>query len=190
MKLVIGLVGEKRAGKETFTDLLKEFLPAGTILVRMRFSDIISEILDILGIPKTRENMQRLPIALIREFGAGTITNAMKKRLTSAKMDLMIVDGVRRLTDAAMIKSIPESKLVYVTAGALVRYERAKNSNAKIGEESITFEKFLEQDQAEIEKEIPLIGAAADFGIQNEGSVEEFRRQVQKFYQLYISAGQ
>lgn len=180
MKTYIGLVGEKLSGKETFTKALREFMGPDVIIEKLRFSDIIADMLDILGLPKTRENMQKLPILLMGGFGADVITNAMKIRLEKSNANIIVLDGIRRFTDAKMLRKLPSSFLIYITASPEVRFQRVKSRNEKIGESSISLERFLEQEKAEIEREIPLIGKTADYTIENNSSLAEFKEKVRK----------
>ncbi len=176
--IVIGLVGEKGGGKGTFTDLLKEELSTRHIVL-VRFSDIISDILHILGKSKTRENMQKIPIALMKEFNdPAIITKAMKSRIQNIQADLVILDGIRTLADEHLLRNFEKNLLIYVTASAETRHQRARLRAEKLDEALMTFDEFLKQDQAEIELLIPSIGTRADYIIQNEQGLEEYREKV------------
>lgn len=187
--IVIGLTGEKRGGKGMFVKFLQEMLPDKKIL-RMGFGDIIGDILDIIGKEKSRENMQKVPIGLINEFKEpDIITKAMKKkieRLVKENFDILILDGIRTWPDLEMLKSFPGSLLVYVTASPETRYERARKSNEKVGDNSLTLEKFKAQDEAEIERLIPEIGKKCDYTISNERTLGEYREDVETFAKMYL----
>lgn len=180
MKIIIGLVGEKGCGKGTFKDLLSEIMPDKKI-VHVRFSDVLVETLKLWGIPTSRENLQKLSPAMVRAYGEGTLTRAVKKRVEDLEADIVILDGVRWLSDAEMLRQFTRNLLVYVIADAELRFERTKNRKEKAGEENTNWEKFLQEEQAETEKYIPIIGALADYKILNNGSLEELREEVKKF---------
>lgn len=176
--IVLGLVGEKGGGKGTFTDLLKEELSTKKIILA-RFGDIIGDILHILGKPKTRDNMQKVPIALMEAFGdPAVITKAMKPRIQKVQADIVVLDGIRTLADEQLVRSFEKNILIYVTASAETRYQRARRRAEKLDETLMTFEEFLKQDQAEIERLIPSIGTRADYIIQNEQSLDKYREKV------------
>ncbi|MDE2001328.1 MAG: hypothetical protein KGI60_02030 [Patescibacteria group bacterium] len=181
--IIIGLTGEKAGGKGTFVTLLCEAAPDKKI-VRMGFGDIIGEICDILGKPRTRENMQKIPIALIKEFGeSDIITQAMRKRvaaLSQGECDILILDGIRRWEDYEYLRSFPANHLVYVTASRWTRFNRARKRNEKVGEAQLTMEQFIAQDQAEIELLVPEIGKKADFRIDNEQPIDYYRMRVEE----------
>lgn len=176
--IVIGLVGEKRGGKGTFTELLQEALPNAQIEC-LRFSDIIGDILKILDIPCTRDNMQKLPVGLMRTFNDNSvITKAMERRIRGQVAHIVILDGIRTHPDVQTLKKFPENLLIYVTASQEIRYQRALKATEKVGENKISFEEFKKQDEAEIEKMIPVIGSTADHIVFNEGSLAEYRDEV------------
>lgn len=180
--MVIGLVGEKGGGKETFVACLKEL---GRPVKHLRFSDILLDVVKQLEIPKQeveRWQLQELAVALDKIFGKGSITRAMKKRLQKYKSELVILDGIRWRTDAEMLRELPDNLLVYVTANPKIRYERAKKRKEKAGEGEISFELFMEEERAETEIYIPEIGKTADVMMENNGTLEEFRQKVEEFY--------
>ncbi len=187
--IVIGLTGEKRGGKGSFVKILRENLPEKKI-VRMGFGDIVGDMLDILGKEKSRDNMQKLPIALINGFNQpDIITQAMKVMIGNLQQenpDIVILDGIRTWEDLRMLRSFPESFLVYITASLETRYERAKAGNEKAGDNSLTLEKFKAQDNAEIEKLIPEIGKCCDYPISNERTLEDYKEDVGIFVSMFI----
>jgi len=185
--IVIGLVGEKRGGKGTFADLLKKVLPNAEIEC-LRFSDIIGDILDILDLPRTRDNMQKLPVGLMRIFNDDSvITKAMERRIRCQLADIVILDGIRTYPDVKILRKLPKNILVYVTADQKIRHERALTATGKVGENKISFEEFKKQDEAEIEKLIPVIGSTADYIIINERGLEEYRDEVDAICRLYLN---
>src|SRR4051812_31081631 len=112
MKLVIGIVGEKGSGKETFATFLKEIIP-DKVIFHARSSDILAETLQIWDLVSTRHNLQQLAIVLDQGFGKGTLTHAVAKRIKDSNADIVVFDGVRWFSDAEMIRSFPENILVY-----------------------------------------------------------------------------
>jgi dephospho-CoA kinase len=176
-KLVVGLVGEKGSGKETFGNLLQELLPEKKIK-RVRSSDVLVETLAIWGIEKTRENLQDLAIFMDDVFGDGTLSNVVKERINEAEADIVIFDGIRWLTDVEVIKSFNKHLLVYITAPLQIRFDRLRKRNEKTYEETTSFEQFIKEEQKENELLIPKIGDSGDIRIENDGSLEELRNKV------------
>lgn len=178
-KIVIGLVGQKGSGKGTFSTLLQKLLPDKQI-AKIKSSDILLQTLSLWSLTPTRENFQKLAVAMDQTFGLGTLTQAVEQQINTIQADIIIYDGVRWETDVEMIKKFPQSKLVYVTANPSLRYQRAKARNEKAGENEITFTQFMKEEQAHTEVFIPQIGAQADFTITNEGTLEDFKDQVKQ----------
>lgn len=186
MKLVIGLVGEKGSGKETFGNILQGLIP-NTAIQRVHFSDILVETLDLWSFPKTRENLQTLARYMEDGFGRGTITNAVKGRVINSTADIVIIDGVRWEPDLELVRSFPKNVLVYVTADVETRYKRTKLRKEKAYEDATSREQFLKEEAAKNETLIPGIGADADFKVNNNGDLEQLKEQVEKFNKDYLS---
>lgn len=180
--MIIGLVGQKGGGKGTFTDLLKKAAPNKTIS-RIKSSDILLETLHTWGIPATRRNFQILASTMVADYGEGILTKAVHKRIAHDPSDIVIFDGVRWDSDVKMVREFPQSLIVYVTASPKIRYERTKTRKEKADEGDVTFEQFLEEEQMPTEIDIPRIGAKADFKIINDGTLEDFEKQVKEFYE-------
>lgn len=166
MRLCIGITGENGAGKSTVLQRLIGNLERISIQTT-RFSDILTETLALWGIQPTRQNLQLLPQVMNKAYGEGSLSKAMALRISSFDADIVIVDGVRWISDMKLIRSFPYNKLIYVTAPAEVRFNRIKTRNEKVGERDLTWEQFLAEDSAPNEVEIPRIGMGADFKINN-----------------------
>lgn len=188
MKLVIGLVGEKRGGKGTFVTEFTKLCPPNTV-THHRFSDILYSTLNEWGIETSRENLQQLSIAMKNTFGDGTLMRAVESRTRKASTPIVILDGIRWREDEALIRRLNDTGndcygyLFYVTASQETRYARALASTEKAGENKLTFEEFIAAERIETEIYIPDIGSRADVRIDNNGTVEHFSRSVKKLYE-------
>lgn len=177
MKLIIGIVGEKGSGKETFTDFLKLILSDKKI-ERIRFSDVLTETLKNWGISQSRHNYQSLAILMEKNFGPGAISRAIRLRVLASQADLVVLDGVRWPTDADLVRGLENNLLVYITATVRLRYQRLKNRTEKEGEMNMTFAQFMQEEQVETELNIPKIGKTADLKIINDQTLEDFKQKV------------
>lgn len=185
MKTVIGVIGSKGSGKETFVYLLEKCLK-GRKVFHTRSSDVLLETLKLWDIPHTRNNHQRLAIIMNDEFGEGSLTHAVSSKMKAAGAEISVFDGVRWHSDVRMIREFPNNFLVYVTAPMEIRYQRMKMRSDKIGEDGISFEKFKEEEEVETEAYIPEIGKTADVIIPNEGSIEELKKRVEEFCRNFL----
>lgn len=177
--LLIGLVGEKGSGKDTFAHYLQEI--SQKKIAHIRFSDLLKQTLKLWDLPLTRANLQKLA-QVLEDFGEGTVAHGLEKQIKEADAEIIILDGIRWKPDVELLKKFPNHKLVYITANPKLRFERLKSRGEKDGESEMTYEQFLEEEKAPNELLIPEIGSEADLKIENNGSIEEFKGQVEKFY--------
>jgi dephospho-CoA kinase len=180
MKLVIGLVGEKGGGKETFGDLLKELLPNHS-LTRVRFSDLLSQTLEMWSIPKTRANLQKIAVVMKDGFGPNSLPDALYEKINNLDSDIVILDGVRWDSDVKLLRNFKENVLVYVTTDLMTRYDRIKRRNEKEFEDATSFEQFMIEEKAENELLIAKIGETAEVRVNNHGSIDDLKNEVHKF---------
>lgn len=190
MKTIIGLVGEKGSGKETFGNFLmeisqkkinREFLR----IKRIRFSDIINYTLKLWDLPQSRENLQHLAVLMDTGFGAGTLTHSIHYQINHTVADIIILDGVRWETDEMLVRNFPKNYLIYMTADADLRYERLKKRSEKKGEAK-TLAQFLKSEKAKNELLIGKIGKRANLKIVNNGTFEDLKKAVENFYIQYL----
>lgn len=182
-KIYIGLVGEIGGGKDTVMKFMREFLPRKKI-AQIRFSDALSETLDLWCLPRTRKNYQKLSPIMVDTYGPSTLANIIRTRAEAAVAEVVFLNGVRWWADLKMLKRLnrrgAKSFLVYVTAPAKTRYERLLKRGEKAGEKGKTLRKFMAEEKARADAEIPKIGKKADVKIDNSGSLEDFRQAVKK----------
>ena len=180
MKLVIGLVGKNGSGKTTVSKRIQDNYGGK----EHRFSQILMDILDRLYLPHERTYLQKLGKSLRAELGPDVIANAFKKDLEKEQSDLLIVDGIRYENEVALLKGFENSCLIFVTAPPETRYERCVARGEK-GEEKMTYEKFLENEEAETEKRIEMIGKGADYAIDNSGTLDELFEKVDEIMERF-----
>lgn len=185
----IALVAEKGAGKGFFVEIIKKLLPELRI-VSVRFSDPLCDILDILGKEKSRDNIDTLVTALREAFhDEGILTAAIDKRLGEIKADIIILDGLRKEKEIPLVRKYG-GILVYIAADQKIRYERRRQAAEKPDELGMSWEQFVEQDNAAPQIEIRHIGETiADMTIENNGSIEEFELSVKKFIDRFYIGG-
>lgn len=183
-KIIIGVIGRKLSGKGTFGECVREMLPKHNVVL-MSFSDVLFDTLLLWDLERSRHHLQRLAIIMNQEFGEGTLTHAVQKRLGKADADIVIVDGVRWLSDRDMLRLLPDTLLVYVAANAKTRYAR-RSSGGKFGEATVSYRKFLRQEKVLTEQYIEEMGRSADYTIKNNGTIEAFRDAVKTFCTDYL----
>jgi dephospho-CoA kinase len=173
--LVIGLVGEKGSGKETFA---KEFQKiVSKRVVHVKFSDLLKETLELWSLPATRTHLQDLAVIMDQHFGEGTLANAIYNQIRKSNAQFVIIDGVRWDADIVLLNRFKKHILIYVTADLQTRFKRIQNRTEKIGEGK-SFEQFMKEEGAKNEQHISRLGKKADFKIENTGNIAEFKQKI------------
>lgn len=181
---IIGLVGQKGGGKGTFVDCLRAMVLTKNI-AHLKFSDLLVEMLKLLSLPTTRENLQKAAQMIDEKFGVGTFSNAVYQRVLEEDADIVVLDGVRWLPDEQLVRRFDDNALAYVTADPDTRFERLKARKEKVGEGEMIREQFDREEQAPNELFISEIGSRADFHIINNGPLKEFEDQVRLFCKTF-----
>lgn len=174
--LVLGLAGEFLSGKSSAAAFYVDKFSAK----RLRFSGILDDILGVLDLPVTRDNEQKLGVALRESFGEGVLAYALAKSVHSAKKEIFIVDGLRKSEELQVLKQLPQFKLVYIESTLENRFKRLRQRDEKEGEKFLTIEKFAKSHEHEADKDISKLRQFADFVIENDGSNSEFENQLTK----------
>ncbi len=175
-KLIIGLVGQAGCGKGTAADLLRKEYGAGYV----RFSGILGDMIERLGVEKSRDNFIKLSVSVRKDYGDDVLSHAVEKDAISATQDLVVVDGIRRLADIAALEPLPQFKLIAIDVPAKLRFERMKKRGEKSTEADMTWEKFQEEDRAPTEVTIPEVMSRAWRTLRNDGTREEFEALVRQ----------
>lgn len=189
MSLIIGIVGENGGGKDSFAKAVAGYRPDITV-ESFRSSDILLETLNAWSIPATRHNFQALAVAMDNTFGKGMLSRAMDLRMRQSKASVVIWNGVRWASDVEVIRSFEHHLLLYLTAEPELRYQRLNGRGEKVDEVGMSYDQFLQEEQAPTEREIPKIGATADLTFHNNGSLDAFMGQVKSFCDQHITADQ
>lgn len=175
-KLIIGFVGEIASGKGTAVKYLEEKYGATS----HRFSTPLRDVLKRLYLEISRENMQGVSKILREFFGQNLLAKVITEDVKNDLSNIVIVDGVRRFEDIEYLTKLPEFKLIYITADIKTRYERIIKRAENTDDKNKTFEQFLKDHEAETEIYIPEIGKTADIKIDNSGSFDDLKNQIDK----------
>jgi dephospho-CoA kinase len=175
-KIVIGLIGEKGSGKGTASDHLIEKYGA----IHYGTSKILRRTLEDIHVPITRENLAKLALVLKEGYGPSIIIDSLIQDMEKNGSDIIIADGIRMHGDVEPFRKKYGRNffLVYVTADLKLRYERTKLRKQNDGEGEATFEQFLEEEGKLTEVSIHEIGRQADFKLNNNGTADELKKQV------------
>lgn len=173
-KIIIGLVGQVACGKE----VIKRYLVSKFDAEECRFSTPLRDILNRMGIDISRENLQKVSTILRHGFGEDLLAKTISIDSSKLEAELVVIDGVRRLSDIKYLKELPNFYLVKVEADSKLRYERTVSRKENAGDDKKTYEQFLLDEQAEADREIPVVMETAKYSLDNNGTLEELYLQI------------
>ncbi len=172
-KIIIGLVGETGSGKDTVAHYLKRRYDVQLL----RFSQPLKKTLDLFFNKSSKEDQSWLYTVFKERFGEDVLHQGVR-RYVEQHDGIMCVNGMRMMKDLDFIRSFKNNYIIYVTADQELRWQRVVGRGEKSDDKQSLedFQKF--EATAETEKNIPAIGAQADFTIKNDGSMDELLWQV------------
>src|SRR3989338_1206827 len=116
-----------------------------------------------------------------KHFGEGSVTRGALQLIKNSASPIDVVDGVRWESDFVGIRSLESLEIqpfmIYVSARPEIRFKRLKARRQRKGEDGLTWEQFLEQDNALNEIFVEGLGARADIEIFNDGDLEYLKKQ-------------
>lgn len=186
MKFLIGLVGKKGSGKDTFCEIFSRLAANHEIKVAVfRFSDPIAACLDELGLEKSRENMQKFSPLIESGYGKGVFGRELAKRAQKSPADIVILNGVRWWTDVEELRKAG-GILFHLNSAADLRFARSATNSEKPDEMAMARKTFDKQEKARTEADIPFIAHRADYEISNNGTLEELETKIREFIKARI----
>src|SRR3989344_4173111 len=160
-KIIIGVAGEIASGKDTVGQYVAEKYDA----LQLRFSQLLRDILDRMGLEQNREHMSTLSVHLRKAFGEDILSRAILIEAEKSQKDIIVVDGVRRLPDIIHMETSEHFYFVYVDASPEKRYERLIKRRQNTDDATKTPVQFEKDAQLETELQIHDLKTRADFVI-------------------------
>ena len=180
-KIIIGLTGPIASGKGT----VKKYIVEKYMAKDCRFSTILRDILNRVDMPICRENLQKISTALRQTFGEDLLAKAITKDAENLDSDVVVIDGVRRMTDIGHLIKLDHFVLVSIDAKPETRYKRLVLRNENEDDKTKTFEAFLNDHKIETELTIPEVMSYAKEKIDNNGCDEDLHRQIDEIIKKY-----
>ncbi len=180
---IIGLTGRNAAGKGTVANLLKE-----RSFEYHSLSDTLRDELKKREIEESRDELIRIGNELRSSGGPGVLANLMIESISTRGNH--IVDSIRNPSEAdSLNREYPahEFYLISVDAEPKIRFQRLKR-RGRAGDSS-TWKQFLGQEALEESSNDPnrqqllLTMKKADFHVDNSGTVEQLRNQIDKIFE-------
>jgi len=175
-KIILGLAGEIASGKGTAAKYIQEKYNGST----HRFSTMLRDVAGRMNLEESRENIQKLSTAFRQYFGDDILSKTIYHDVSGDAGNVVVIDGVRRQPDIKYMSTLPEFRLIYIETSAENRYKRIIEREENVDDKNKTFEQFKKDQSWETEKDIVDLKDKADFVINNDGSVEDLRGQIDK----------
>lgn len=172
MSLILGIIGERSAGKDTLAHYLVDKYGAFAI----SHSRILDEILTILDLPISRRNEIDLGMALRAPFGEAVLAKALRKRVLAETNDLIVIQSIRFPHEVENVKNLG-GHIVFIEAPLQVRYNRAQKRGEKT-DDNMSFEQFQTMQQEPTEVGIKDLKAQAEMVLHNDGDLQNFYQQI------------
>lgn len=145
VELVLGIIGEIGAGKDTVArHLTKKYHFKKHVM-----SDILRAEARVFKLKPTRSNLERISEKLMKKYGHLYLIQKTCKKITKENPKRAVIDGLRLAFDIEFCKERfgKKFKLAYVTASQRTRFKRMK-ARGRTGDPK-TFAEFQRQDARE-----------------------------------------
>lgn len=174
--IIIGLTGKPVAGKTTIASYLQEKYDAQVF----RFSTVLRQILELLGQPITRRELQNLSTLLRQRYGEDVLAKSIALKTDTAASSLVVVDGIRRIMDLKYLQENKNFALIRIVADPEIRFQRLNQRQENADDQQKTLAEFLEDEKQEAEQEISRVMQQARFEIINNSSFNNLYQQIDK----------
>ncbi len=176
-ELILGLVGLPCVGKGILSDYLVEKHNFGYV----SFSGAIKEEIEKRGRVVNRDSLQAVGGELREKFGPEVLAKRVWEKLVNLNCQQAVVDGIRGTEEVEFLKRKPNFYLLAVLADKKIRHQRMINRGRK--DEKISrreFQQMEERDKRAEGRDIEGCLARADFKIENNRTIKEFQKEIEK----------
>ena len=133
----------------------------------------------------TGDNLGKLMLELRKKNGAGAIAELLTESIKNSQSNVIIVDGVRSITEVEVLRNVGSVKLLSIEATADTRYKFLSSRGRS--DDPITREKFEERDNRELGIGIGESIAIADETIVNSDiTLDELTERAYKVIEKWI----
>jgi len=134
----------------------------------------------------TGDNLGKLMLELRKKNGAGAIAELLTESIKNSQSNVIIVDGVRSITEVEVLRNVGSVKLLSIEATADTRYKFLSSRGRS--DDPITREKFEERDNRELGVGIGESIAIADETIVNSDiTLDELTERAHKVIKKWIN---
>jgi len=173
-KIVVGLVGERLAGKGQVAQYLSKKFKFKVLT----FSEPITKILAVLDLPNSRANLANMIGGIRERFGGDVLAETLLFEIMSKKYKKAVVDGIRHPAELERMQKVSNFILLYITASLKTRYQRALKRGQKAGESKQSYSEFKNESRLPTEVYIARMGKKAKVKLVNEGTLAQLYKEI------------
>jgi predicted RNA binding protein with dsRBD fold (UPF0201 family)/dephospho-CoA kinase len=181
--LVIGFVGFPGSGKSEATSIAeaKGFLP-------VVMGDVVRSYMRERGIELSERNVGMVANKLRTKHGLDALAKMCIPAVRSLSPQNVVIDGLRGIAEVTTYHKELKSdfKLIAISARPEVRFQRVRGRSRP--DDASSFEQFKEKDGRELAWGLEEALAAAEYCIQNDGTLSEFRTAIADLLERLTSA--
>lgn len=177
----MGFVGMPASGKTEAANVARAM---GIPVIRM--GDVVRADVKARGLKITEEIVGKVANEIREMGGMGAVALRCVPRIKNADSEVVVIDGIRGAAEAEVYKDAfgVQFALIAIHAPQKARFKWAM---ARKREDDIKNRKsFLQKDEREISWGLPEAMNIADFSIENDCTLEEFRQRVKKIIEDII----
>ncbi len=173
---VIGVVGEIGSGKDEALKHLRDKYGVPYIST----GDIVRQMAQQEGVVGTRENLAAISRRCFTEMGRGCFVRMVGQEIQKRGWKVSGISGVRSPDDVAVMREMFGDDFILVRVDIndpVIRFQRVRLRGER--RDPLTLKEFQEQDgNEEREFQISRAGALAQHRLDNSGTLEDLRRQI------------
>ena len=164
------------SGKGTAADYFKTKHGASTY----RFSDMLGDTLDRFYLERNRDNFIKISEQIRGTFGEDIMAKTMAHDVERDDNKIIVVEGVRRMSDIEYLSKMDGYVLIEIFADIETRHKRISKRTEKADDQTVTFEQFKADHERSTELSIIDVAKHATKKIDNNSSLEELYKQLEK----------
>ena len=170
----IAFTGMPGSGKSEAVNVAREM---GIPVIRM--GDCVWEEVKKRGLELNDENVGRIANEMREKYGMDIWAKKTLEKIDPS-WSIVVIDGIRNIEEVEFFREKlgKDFTLIAIHASPETRYRRLMERKRE--DDSTTLEKIKERDERELRWGIGVVIAMADVIIVNEGSLEEFRKNVKE----------
>jgi predicted RNA binding protein with dsRBD fold (UPF0201 family)/dephospho-CoA kinase len=179
--LVIGFVGFPGSGKSEAAAIAQT---KGFVSVAM--GDAVRSHMYKSRVQLSEKNVGTIANKLRADHGMDVIAKMCIPVVRGLTVQKVVIDGIRGIAEVNAFKEEfkGDFKLISITAGHMVRFERVKGRSRP--DDALNLERFEEKDERELAWGLEEALEAAEYSIQNEGTLKELNSNVSRLLEQLV----